>query len=168
MRKLILLSLVVVFGFLSCEEDDDNDKDDCYPETVLSIWEAEKEISIELIGEPETNYYSVVDGDKLVFTYNHVGAQCDHIMDDEWGEKLIFQIDDNLTAFQYTDEEILVTNCFYQQYGAWVDGHQYPVNTGTIKGEKTAENEWEVIVNIEINTAHEEPLIIEFTQIFKK
>ncbi|HMC02351.1 MAG TPA: hypothetical protein VKN14_15030 [Flavobacteriaceae bacterium] len=166
MKKLILLSLMLLTCFASC--DSGENENDCQPETVASNWNIEKEIIVEFDTEFERNNYSVVNGNKLLFEYNHTGAQCDHIIDDEWGEKLIFQVENNNADFEFVDDEILLTNCFYQQYGAWVNHNQYQVKNGTIKGEKISENKWEIIVNIETTPLfeNEQSKNIHFTQIF--
>ena len=110
----------------------------------------------------------MIDGNKLLFEYNHSGAQCDNIADDEWGEKLIFQVENNITLFEFIDEEILLTNCFYQQYGAWVSHNQYHVKNGTIKGEKLSKNKWKIVVAIETThlSENEQPKVIEFSEIY--
>ena len=59
-------------------------------------WESEKEIMIEFNEEAQRNHYQVVNGSKLVFNYIHLGAQCEDIIDDEWAEILIFQIENNI------------------------------------------------------------------------
>jgi hypothetical protein len=166
MYRLIFLSFIILTYFSSCTSD--KNENDCYPETVISNWTTENEIMIDFDTEFERNNYSVVDGNKLLFKYNHTGAQCDHIIDDEWGERLIFQVENNNADFEFVDEEILLTNCFYQHNGAWVNHNQYQVKNGTIKGEKISENEWKIIVNIETTPLfeNEQPINIAFTEIF--
>ena len=166
MKRLIFILLIIITSLSSCKSDDN--ENDCYPESVISNWINEKEIIVEFDTEFERNNYSVIDGNKLLFEYNHTGAQCDHIIDDEWGEKLTFQEEDNNFEFEFVDDEILLTNCFYQQYGAWVSHNQYQIKNGIIKGEKLSENEWEITVNIETTPLfqNEQPKNIEFTEIF--
>jgi hypothetical protein len=166
MKRLIFLSLLILTSFSSCTSD--KSENDCYPEAVISNWTNEKEILVDFDTEFERNNYSVVNGNKLVFEYNHTGAQCDHIIDDEWGERLIFQVENNNADFEFVDDEILLTNCFYQQYGAWVNHNQYQIKNGTVKGEKISENEWKIIVNIETTPSfeNEQPTNINFTEIF--
>ena len=119
MIKFIFLSFMIITCLSSC--DSDENENDCQPEMVMSNLNTEKEIKEEYDTEFERNNYSIVDGNKLLFEYNHSGAQCDLIMDDEWGEKLIFQVENNNFEFEFVDDEILLTNCFYQEYGAWVN-----------------------------------------------
>ncbi|MBD0824838.1 hypothetical protein [Aestuariibaculum marinum] len=166
MKRYIYLLFILTNCFLSCNNDDD--ENDCHPETILSNWNTQKEIVIEFDTEFNRNNYNIVDGNKLLFEYNHIGAQCDHIIDDEWQENLVFQIENTSVAFEYIDNDLLLTNCYYQQLGAWVNHNQYQVKNGTIKGEKLSENEWKIIVNVETTPLfeNEQPKEIQFTQIF--
>ncbi|MGB5320466.1 hypothetical protein, partial [Eudoraea sp.] len=74
MKRLIILSIMILICLSSC----DNEENDCQPEKVISNWNAEKEITVEFDNEFERNNYSVIDGNKLLFEYNHSGAQCDN------------------------------------------------------------------------------------------
>lgn len=163
MKKVVILLLGVIY-LSSCTKDENN----CQPETVSANWLTQKEVLVEFDPEYERNNYRIVDGKKLLFTYHRSGAQCDNIYDDEWGERLVFQVELNLTDFEYIDDEILLLNCFYQQYGAWVNHNQYEVKRGKITGEKISGKEWELHVNIETNPlfSNEKSKTIDFTEIF--
>lgn len=171
MKKLISLSLLLI-AFSSCDKDDDkNDsKNDCQPETVITKWTAEKQVILEFDTEFKRNNYTIKDGNNLVFEYIHTRAQCDYIADDEWGETLIFQVEDQNSNFEFTNDEILVTNCFYQQQGAWVNHKQYQIKSGAIKGEKISGNQWKITADIETvpQVTEEKPIKIKFTEIFTK
>ncbi len=168
MKKLIFIPFIILTLFSSCESDEI--ENDCDPEIVLSKLIAEKEIIVEFDNQYKRNNYSVIDGNKLLFKYYHVGAQCDFISDDEWGEELTFQVEKNSANFEFVDDEILLTNCFYQQFGAWVMHSQYPIKNGMIKGEKISGNEWRITVNIETTPLfqNEPSRKIEFTETFIK
>ncbi|MDU8886498.1 hypothetical protein RXV94_10025 [Yeosuana sp. MJ-SS3] len=162
MKKISLILFLFQIVFLSC--DNINDENNCQPETTLSKWESEKEIMLEFNEAAQRNHYQVANGNKLVFNYIHVGAQCDDIIDDEWAEVLIFQIENDIEEFEFVDDEILTTNCFYFQNGAWAFGTQQNVKKGFIRGEKISVNTWEINVNIETNTINQDEPIrnIEF------
>jgi len=167
-KKISLILYLLQIIFLSCDNNDD--LNNCQPETVIFEWESDKQITFEFNDEAQRNYYQVANGNKLVFNYIHIGAQCDDIIDDEWAEILIFQIENNIEEFEFVDEEILSTNCFYFQSGAWVSGQQQNVKKGFIRGEKISENTWEISVNIETNTINQDEPIrnIEFSDKFTK
>jgi len=165
MNKLIFTALLSLMVLVSC-----NKNNDCDPETITSKWIPGKEISVDYNMEFERNDYSVVDGDRRLFEYHHSGAQCDNVYDDEWGEKLSFIIDAETADFEFTDQDIMQTHCFYQEYGAWVRHNQYEINEGIIKGEKISKNEWRIEVSVTTTPLFddEQPKIIAFTGIFKE
>ena len=166
MAKNIVIGILLIIGLISCENDDKN----CNPETVVSSWSLGKEIAVNFNTEFERNDYSIIDGENRLFEYNHSGAQCDDIYDDEWGEKLTFIINKESTEFEFADEDILETNCFYQEYGAWVRHNQYQVKDGIIKGEKISGNRWSIIVSVTTTSlfANEQPKKIEFSEIYSE
>ena len=141
MKNLIFLFLLVLAaGMISCNADDSN----CVPETIHLNWTKDKTILVEYNSEFQRNDYNIVNGENWLFEYNRSGAQCEDIFDDEWGEVLTFEIDKNSDDFEFVDENMLQTNCFYRQYGAWVRHNQYQIKDGMIKGEKKSANEWEI------------------------
>ena len=139
-------------------------------ETVNSKRTLGKEIVVGYNTEFERNDHNIINGENRLFEYNHSGAQCDDIYDDEWAENLTFRINNETTNFEFTNGEIITTNCFYQETGAWVLHNPYQINDGTIKGEKISESEWKIIVSV-ITTPlfiNEQPKSIEFTEIFSE
>ena len=166
MSKLFLFGVFIVIGMISCNKDDHN----CDPETINAKWTLGGEIVVDYNTEFERNEYSISNGENILFEYNHSGAQCDDIYDDEWGELLTFSINSETTNFEFTNDEIITTNCFYQAYGAWVRHNQYQIKDGTIKGEKISESEWKIIVSVMTTPlfTNEQAKSIEFTEIFSE
>lgn len=167
MKKIIYIGLLILVGFSSCNVNND---ENCNPEKVNSKWSLGKEIIVNYNTDYQRNEYSIVNGENRLFEYNHSGAQCDDVLDDEWGEKLTFIINNATSNFEFVNENILEIKCFYQQYGAWVRHGQYQIKDGTIKGEKISENEWEITVSIVTSPllTDEQPIMIEFTEIFSQ
>lgn len=126
---------------------------DCHPESERALIFEDKEIQVEYDSISERYFYTFQEGDRLIFEYRHVNRQCDHIMDDEWSESIKFQITDSSTKFRFINEEILTTNCHYQQSGAWVN-FQLPISAGTIEGEKLTDDKWRVLIAVETSPAN--------------
>ncbi|MBD0833475.1 hypothetical protein [Aestuariibaculum sediminum] len=166
MKYYFSILLMLINCFISCDKAEENNP--CQPETTISTWKVNKEIKVDFNSEFNRNDYSIIEGNKLLFEYNHSGAQCDHFIDDEWGEKLIFHIEISQTKFEYNENDILLTNCFYQQYGAWVNHNKYEIKNGILKGEKISDSTWEITVNIYTIPLFEdeEPKNIQFKTIF--
>lgn len=162
MRNLIFI--VACLFVISCSNDN------CTPEGFLNTITEHKSIAVTYDTTYLRNDYAIIDGGSLVFEYNHYAAQCDYALDDEWGEKLIFELPDSVSNFEYTDSMLTTINCHYQQYGAWVRHNCYPVNSGLLKGEKLSNGIWEISAIVTTTTlfSDETPKIIEFTKVFQK
>ncbi len=167
MNKWMLTGVLSLMVLVSCSKNND---DNCTPETITPRWTSGKEINVNYNAEFERNDYFIVDGDRRLFEYHRSGPQCDDIYDDEWGERLTFVINSEADDFEFTDLDIMETNCFYQEYGAWVRHNQYQIKEGTIRGRKISETEWEI--NVAVTTTplfdDDQPETIEFTKVFKE
>jgi len=162
MKKLFLLLLL---GIIACDQNDLYEN--CTPEGFFSTVTTNQKIEKVFNAELQRNVYNIINGDQLLFAYTLVGAQCDDIIDDEWGEQLLFKIDPGISAFDITDDEVLTTNCFYNQFGVWVSHEQTEVNKGRIEGVKISENQWRVNVSVEvISPLSNTPKRIEFSRIY--
>lgn len=142
--KIIFLASLLAFTF-GCE------KENCTGPTWTYELFSDKEITITqdtFSGTPLT-LYEIIDGEKTVATYTFGAKECEEIYDDEYAEHLSLQFDESLEAFEFKDEDILTTNCFYHQSGAWVRHNRYRIQKGTITGKKLNGNQWDIQVNVE-------------------
>lgn len=165
MRNLCLICSLIFVGLTSCNNKDD---ENCNPETINANWTLGKDINVNYNTEYQRNEYSIIDGENILFEYNHSGAECENIYDDEWGEKLTFTINKDSTNFELTDDKIIEIKCFYREYGAWVRHNQYQIKNGRIKGKKISAKEWEIIVSVTTTPlfSDEQPQIIDFSKTF--
>lgn len=157
--------LILFISVISCRE-----REDCHPESILLKLLPDKQISLEQDSSLNRNFYSVEEGEHLVFQYGHSTVECKNIIDDEYVEFLTFEISKGLTAFEYTDEEILQTKCFYDEVGAWVSYSNYQVKEGVIKGMKVSDEAWDIDVNVVLDplTSGRQPRRIALNGIFKE
>jgi hypothetical protein len=166
--------LIITFCLLAildgCDKGQKEIEDECTPEKTICNWYENKDITVSPDAFSGGYLYMVTAGDNILFIYNHVGAQCDNIDDDEWGEHLAFVIDKDLTEFEYTDSDLISVKCFYQQYGAWVRGYMYQVKDGIISGKKTSDNTWKINASVLTTPLlqDETPRSVVFTETFKK
>jgi hypothetical protein len=124
---------------------------DCYEESKIGTFERNKMILTGITPDTNIEYFEIVTGNKIVFTLNHSGFQCDQVYDDEWGEQVVFQVDGNLNNFVMKDNELERNMCFYGQFGAWVNHKKSIINAGLVEGEKIDEDEWSVNLNIKLS-----------------
>lgn len=167
MRNLFVIWLLIFAGLPSCNKNDDKN---CHPETVNAKWVQGKDIVVNYNTEYQRNEYSIVDGENILFEYNHSGAQCDDRVDDEWGEIFTFIINKETTNFELSNADILGIKCFYQEYGAWVRNNQYQIKDGMVKGKKISENKWEISVSVLTTPLlpNDQPKTIEFAVVYSK
>ena len=156
----------MLLGIIACDQNEL--EGNCTQEGfLLSTITTDQKIEKVFNTELQKNVFSITNGNQLLLTYTHVGAQCDDIIDDEWGEQLFFEIDSEITAFDLNDDEILTTNCFYREFGAWVSHEQIEVNKGRIDGVKISETQWDINVSVEVTSSiSNTPKLIEFSRIY--
>lgn len=164
MTKVFLFGLSILVSMASCNNEN------CHPEKIITKWTVGKELSVSYDSTYKRNHYEIIDGNKRLFEYKHIGSQCEDIVDDEWFETLFFTTNIQTHNFEFIDEEIIETNCFYQETGAWVRHNQYQIKNGSIIGEKVSSNQWRVSVSVATTPLFEgeQPKKIEFEEIFKE
>jgi hypothetical protein len=170
MKAPLIFTFCLMSVVNGCDKGKNEIENNCDPETIIGNWFENKDITVSLDALMVSNLYTVTDGENLLFIYNHAGAQCDYIDDDEWGERLAFVVNKDLTEFEYKDSDITLAKCFYQQYGAWVNYYMYDVKNGVISGKKTSSNTWKINVSVLTTpiVEGESPMAIVFTEAFKK
>ena len=136
---------IIFLVLISCHREDLG----CHEESLLGTFESAKMIQIEKIPDANNFDFQVVSGNKIVFTLNHCGPQCDKVYDDEWAEQVVFQIEGNPISFAIEDIELEEASCLYRQLGAWVNQDRSFISRGSIHGEKISEDEWSIKLRIE-------------------
>jgi len=166
--SLKILPILFVLVFLGCSDDKANDNgcdDDIITATILD----NSNILVTYNDEFDRNDFSIVAGNKLVFTYDFTAAQCDDISDDEFGQVLNFELPLNSSSFVASDADILGLDAYSYRYGAWVSSNRFQIQQGTIAGEKLDDNRWEITVNVTATstTTPTEEYTIAFTETFE-
>lgn len=164
MRKILLI-LALTSGVFSCDSDDNN----CIPEQTTTRVLSDKTIQLNEESDSEKLSFEVIGGEKLVFLYEHSGKDCPDIIDDEWGEKLLFEINRDVENFELTDEELAEAKCIYQLYGAWAGDNVYKISDGTITGTFVSEGIWNVEVDITYTRSDDdEEFVLKFNREFRE
>lgn len=142
MKKLLPLFLGITLALTGCE------KDDCNPAWNSGSLEENKTIAAHYNEEAQQEYHYVEDGQNIVFRYSHTAAECDNIMDDEWGYTLTFEVDKDATQFRFENAELPVAKGFYREFGAWVGNNTYPLESGIMEGSRMADGKWRVKADV--------------------
>jgi hypothetical protein len=135
---LLLLTLLTA----SCNK---NSVSDCTPEKFSYDLLPDKKITISSGQQPRI---SIESGDKLVFNYTRTGRDCKNIADDEVSEILVFEIPKTDNSFEVSGAALGTINCHSQVSCFCANVNAVAINTGKIKGTKTAANKWAVEVDV--------------------
>lgn len=148
MKKLFVI--ILSCSMASCSSF----KKDCNPDTVSSTFQEDKQITFILdtlssTDTLQTNSFPLIEeGDKIVFTFIHGWPECADVYDDEKFELLAFEIEKGISSFDFNDEEIVSSNCYYYQGGAWSSSRLEMISKGKIEGRKISEGKWDISIDV--------------------
>ena len=139
MKATILLFTSILLVSFGCEKN-------CLPDEYNYTYDEGKGIVFTYDSTQHENNFKMQDGPFVLFQYSHLDGLCENEIDRGWGENLVFAIPDSLTEFNFVDSAILQTNCYYYDDS----GVHYilPVKNGVIEGNKIANGDWSVKVDI--------------------
>lgn len=159
LRNAFLLLLIPLFLFTSCSKKADGCLDD-----IISTGFKEDRTIEEVVGKDSTIYYQIVEGTNVVFQYDIAFAECEWILDDEYGETVTFELRKDQNKIDLHDSELSSITMVYNEWGAWANSRKVPVQKGRLTGEKVKSNVWLIDFEIEadaINT--DEAKMVSFT-----
>ena len=104
-----------------------------------------------VLTEIDEDYYlaNVESGDNLVFIYKFVKDDDPDIADDEYVERIIFEINKDLTSFSFTSEDINESNMYFNQFCFCPSIESIHIVNGTLEGEKINNSKWLIALNVE-------------------
>jgi hypothetical protein len=140
---LILIGTLSLFLF-SCNAGDDNITD----EITRYTYATHSKIVTEDIDDK--TFASIEEGDNLVFNYRFSASQNDLISDDEYGERIIFEIAANATSFNYTDDELALILPYFNQYCFCANTGSIQIIDGSINGSKSNGSNWGIDIDITV------------------
>lgn len=146
MRNVIILSLTLIgLSLAGCKQTGVNPtncrKGKC-TYTILSNQQITIDTSESLWQDVE-----IIAGDQLVFEYEYIKNDEANIADDEYTERIYFEIDPESDSFSFKDDELAATNLIKQPICYCIPILWTPVS-GTLTGEKTTETTWEVEMDV--------------------
>jgi hypothetical protein len=195
--KLYLSNLLLAFLFIGCSSDSDitqpeveevveevnveeeessedseeetNEDPEPYSESITAQFHSNS--TIEISEDPQINTKAeIVDGDKLVFSYNLYTDPYENTVDDEYTEVIVFEISPEISSFRLEIEDFVNAQAFYYRscntcpvkYG------YNNITDGFIEGTKTSDTEWQLEADIVVNIpASDGQPAIEFTHSFQ-
>lgn len=96
------------------------------------------------------NLYKVeiVQGQNIVFEYNYTFEDDPQIADDEYDERIVFEIDASIDDFIISGNDLKKSNALFGFYCYCYPAGAIYITDGCIKGKRISETEWEIDINI--------------------
>lgn len=147
---------LVPFLFLAaaCSNDDGGDVDTFkfYQNATISVNDAD---------------FAVIEsGENLVFEYFFEAEENPQIADDEYAERIVFEVDADVEQFSFSDEELTTANTYFDKYCfCFIEG-SIPIESGTISGRKFSSSTWQVSIDIRFTDFEEQTRTI--SGVFKR
>mgnify|MGYP000844014848 CR=1 FL=1 len=123
---------------------------DCDPKHTKSTYCDGKGILLSYDTTRQHINLDTFSGPFVLFKHFRFSERCEHVYDADWVESLYFAIPDSLTEFKLMDSAIYRSNCYYERSAAWTY-NQEVVDKGIIEGNKFANGDWRINVDIVVN-----------------
>jgi hypothetical protein len=95
-------------------------------------------------------HYKIIPGTNTVFEYYYKAPDSELIADDEFEQKIVFEIDGEHREFNYHDNSILKTKCL----SIWTcmcpgpEDEDFRINKGRLMGRKVNDTLWNVSIDL--------------------
>lgn len=140
MKTRFLFSVILCILLFECDSNDDANQEFFTFKTNSQI------VLTEII---EDQYLANIDvGDNLVFIYEFVEDDEPDISDDEYTERIIFEIDPELSSFNITDVSLAQLNMYFNRFCFCPNIASIQVLSGTAKGSKINSEKWKITLDI--------------------
>ena len=96
---------------------------------------------------PELSF-DIDAGDNLIFEFQDIHGLGNEIIDDEFMQKIVFEIDAELDFFEFRNEELRDIKCIHEFSGAWHRHTIRQIEEGSIRGTKISPQEWNVSASL--------------------
>ena len=140
----IFYTLFICFLFFSCKKDSPSD---CTPDQYA--YEFYPSSKIDTTTTDMRLFFQIKPGNDLVFSYTHDGPACKSIADEEYSDKLVFQVPAASNSFLYENSQLTNAMCLFIKIAFWTNG-AYKVNSGIVKGTKISTTKWDIDINVDV------------------
>lgn len=143
MNRLFIISSILFLAMLTSCREPGITPANCREGTCTYTFEEDKRLRIL----PPVDRVQVAEGDSLVFIYEYVKNDKANVNDDEYADRIWFQIDPSLTEFSLTDEDLATVDlafladceCLFEIV---------PILNGTLSGKKLSDDRWEIRMDV--------------------
>lgn len=139
MQLRFLLLIVILLFLVGCNNDSDEE---------FYTFKTNSQIVLTEIDE-DYSFVNIDTGDNLVFTYRFVKDDDPDAIDDEYSERIIFEIAKDLTSFSFTNEDIGESKMYFNQFCFCPSIGSIRIVNGTLQGERINSSKWLITLNVE-------------------
>ncbi|KQC29051.1 hypothetical protein [Flagellimonas eckloniae] len=145
-KPTVLLGVCLIF-LTSCFNDDN-------PEiTEYSFYENATIVTTMMDGY---GFATIESGQSLVFEYFFTASEEPQVADDEYEERIIFEIDATAESFSMSGDDLTMANTVFDKYCFCDIRGSIPISSGTISGEKISDNSWNIEIDVTFTDYNEE------------
>ena len=94
--------------------------------------------------------FDIVNGDNLVFQYQYQSNDNKRIADDEYLERIFFEIHADSSSFSFSDAELIDLNAVFQRSCFCPGPFWVRIESGLITGTKQDDGEWKIDADLSI------------------
>ncbi len=168
MKNLLLILALLNITWLSAQIKTPN-KEKVTPEKkTFKV----NEVSSIKLNQTDNIYfdYDVIKGNKLVFDYNFKAKDRESMADDEYRERIVFQLKNKTKSFVLTGDSLISAKAYYTRSCFCLDRGNYKINGGSIKGKLVKAKTWKVDMDLVITPSPErggEPFTVKVSGTYK-
>jgi len=151
MRSYLIIMVVILFSALSCSESDDASDNPLTGDTERFQFYTNRSVAVG-----ENDFAGISVGSSLVFEYTFTAEDNPDLADDEYAERILFQVDPELNSFIFTNEELISTNAYFDKFCFCLIEGSIPLEEGTISGERVNNETWNVTIDVAFTDFEEE------------
>jgi hypothetical protein len=114
--------------------------------------------------------YAITKGNKLVFDYNFKAKDREMVADDEYRERIVFELESKTKSFVLTGDSLLAAKAYYTRSCFCLNRGNFKINGGSIKGKLIKANNWKVDLDLIITPTPErggDPFSVKVSGIYK-
>jgi hypothetical protein len=141
----ILYTFFICFLFFSCKK---NAPGDCTTDQYTYEFYPSSKIDTASTSDMRL-FFQIKPGNDLVFNYTHEGPACKSIADEEYSDKLVFQVPAASNSFLYENSQLTDAMCLFIKIAFGTNG-AYKVNSGFLKGTKISATKWDIEINVDV------------------
>ena len=134
--------IFILLLFYSCKK---GSSPDCITDTYSYDFYAAKKIDTTTTNTGLS--FQVNPGNDLVFSYIHNGPECKSMADEEYTDRLVFEVPAGSSSFFFENTQLADAMCLFIKYG-FLTTPALLIDSGYIKGIKLSDTKWDIEIDV--------------------